>query len=183
VSDVDQRQPFGQFVGDIDEAFDRALDKVRGNVVADRVFYGLSQAFNFSVGWHVVNLVRLAISPRRKREVLRLAVCLGIESLLVNQGVKRLFRRRRPAFVGDHPHSLRQPSTSSFPSGHATSAFLAATLLASGASRRTRWAWSALAALVSLSRPYVRVHHASDVVGGALIGRLLGRLARRLWPL
>jgi undecaprenyl-diphosphatase len=183
VSDVDQPQPFGPFVGRIDDAFDRALDKVRGNVVADRMFYGLSQAFNFSAGWHLINLVRLAASPRRKREALRLAICLGIESLLVNQGVKRLFRRGRPSFDGDHPHSLRQPSTSSFPSGHATSAFLAATLLGSGASRRVRWTWSALAALVSLSRPYVRVHHASDIVGGALIGRLLGRLARRLWPL
>ena len=183
MSDVEASPPFGSLVGRIDDAFDRALDNLRGNVVTDRIFYGLSQAFNFSVGWHVINLVRLAISPRRKREVIRLAVSLGIESLLVNQGVKRLFRRSRPAFDGHHPHGLRQPSTSSFPSGHATSAFLAATLLATGANRSARWTWSTLAALVSLSRPYVRVHHASDIVGGALIGRLLGRLTRRLWPL
>jgi undecaprenyl-diphosphatase len=57
----------------------------------------------------------------------------------------------------------------------------AAMLLADG-DRRRRWLWYGLAALVATSRPYVRIHHASDVVGGVVVGRLLGTAARRLWP-
>ena len=41
----------------------------------------------------------------------------------------------------------------------------------------------ALAAIVATSRVYVRIHHASDVVGGIPIGIVLGRLGRRLMPL
>ena len=40
---------------------------------------------------------------------------LGVESLVVNQGVKRLFRRERPTTTGDDRLPVRTPTTSSFP--------------------------------------------------------------------
>jgi membrane-associated phospholipid phosphatase len=39
----------------------------------------------------------------------------------------------------------------------------------------------AVAAVVATSRAYVRIHHASDVLGGALLGVALGLLANHLW--
>ncbi|MEZ5218677.1 MAG: phosphatase PAP2 family protein [Ilumatobacteraceae bacterium] len=63
---------------------------------------------------------------------------LGVESLLVNQGLKRLFRRDRPTTTGDDRYRVRQPSTSSFPSGHASAAFFAARLL----TRRSPASWA-----------------------------------------
>jgi undecaprenyl-diphosphatase len=45
--------------------------------------------------------------------------------------------------------------------------------------RRSAPAWFTLAALVASSRVYVRMHHASDVAGGALLGLALGGFARR----
>jgi undecaprenyl-diphosphatase len=39
-----------------------------------------------------------------------------------------------------------------------------------------------LAVVVSSSRVYVKMHHASDVVAGAAIGVGVAALARRLWP-
>ena len=176
-------EPFGPFVARFDDAVDRTLDRLRGNPIADRVFYGLSEAANFSLLWYGVALVRAAISPRYRRDVLRLAVCIGLESLVVNQGLKQLFGRGRPDRT-DHvdPHRLRLPSTTSFPSGHASSAVFAASLLIDTDPRR-RWLWCGLAGLVATSRPYVRIHHASDVAGGALAGWLLARVARRLWRL
>jgi undecaprenyl-diphosphatase len=176
----DPEHPFGPLVGRFDDGFDAALDRLRGNPVADRVFYGLSEAANFSVLWHALNVARLVVRPDLRRDVVRLAVALGVESVLVNQGLKRLFRRARPAFDGDRPHELRTPSTSSFPSGHASSAFLVASLL-TASHRRGQAAWYVLAALVALSRPYVRIHHASDVAGGAVVGDVLGRLVQRVW--
>jgi membrane-associated phospholipid phosphatase len=69
----------------------------------------------------------------------------------------------------------------SFPSGHASSAFAAATVLAHGLSaahpRQQRWLNTALygsAALIAASRVYVDAHWASDVLAGAAIGTVSG---------
>ena len=39
--------------------------------------------------------------------------------------------------------------------------------------------WATMAAIVATSRPYVRIHHASDVVGGIVAGSLMGWAASR----
>jgi membrane-associated phospholipid phosphatase len=163
-----------------DQMLDHALDRVRGNAAADRVFYVASQVGDFSLIWHVLNVVLVLVGVRSLKQALRLALCLGAESLIVNQGIKRLFRRERPESGTDHPHAVRTPSTSSFPSGHASSAAFAATLLSDDHPALRPLFWL-VAAVVSLSRPYVRAHHASDIAGGLGTGALLARLARTLW--
>jgi membrane-associated phospholipid phosphatase len=173
--------PFGPLVARFDEAADAALDRLRGQPVADRVFYTAARLGDWSMIWHLVAIARALVSPRRRREVVRVAALLGLESLLVNQVVKRFFRRPRPVAEGSHPHPLRMPSTSSFPSGHASSGAFAATVLGEHDRRGRPW-WWAMAAVVAVSRPYVKAHHASDVVAGAVLGRVLGLAARRCWP-
>ena len=109
---------------------------------------------------------------------LRLSAALLAEAVLVNGVIKSFFGRRRPVVAGRRPHTLRQPLTSSFPSGHASAAMVAAALL----SRRSPWApaYYALALVVALSRIHVRIHHASDVAAGIGVGAALGSIARRL---
>jgi undecaprenyl-diphosphatase len=75
---------------------------------------------------------------------------------------------------------MHRPISSSFPSGHAASAFTAAMLLAGGPATPL---WFALAATVAASRVYTRMHHTSDVVAGAALGLALGAIARRVVPL
>lgn len=169
------------------EAFDRevdaALDRLRGNPVADRVFYGASALGDHSFVWLVLGAWRglRSRSQHRRAAAVRIGFGLGFESALVNGVVKSFFRRSRPVHVGERPLWLRQPRTSSFPSGHATSAFTAAGLLAE---HDRRWpAYYALALVVATSRAYVRIHHASDVAVGVAVGVGLGRLIRRLSPL
>jgi membrane-associated phospholipid phosphatase len=164
-----------------DQMLDNALDRVRGNPAADRMFYAASQVGDFSVIWHVLNVVLVLVGVRTRKQALRLTLCLGAESLIVNQGIKRLFRRERPVSGTDHPHAVRTPSTSSFPSGHASSAAFAATLLSDDHPALRPLFWL-VAAVVSLSRPYVRAHHASDIAGGVVAGAVLARLARRVQP-
>ena len=41
----------------------------------------------------------------------------------------------------------------------------------------------AVIAVVASSRVYVKIHHPSDVVAGALLGVALSRLVRRAWPM
>jgi undecaprenyl-diphosphatase len=164
-----------------DRTADRWFDRLRGNHTADRFFYGASALGDFSLLWHLVSVGRAVLRPRTDREAVRLAVALAVESVVINVGVKSFFRRDRPAFEGNRPRRLRQPRSSSFPSGHATSAFMAAALLADRRHRQ-RPAWFALASGVAASRVHVRIHHASDVVGGAAIGALAGLAIRRAWP-
>ncbi len=164
-----------------DDLVDEALDRWRGHRVPDRVFYAASALGDHSLIWLMLGAVRGLRSEHQWKAALRLGAALGAESALVNFGVKSLFRRTRPVSDRPRPLPLRQPRTSSFPSGHGTSAFMAAGLL----SDRDSWwpLYYALAAIVASSRVYVRIHHASDVAGGIVIGILLGRLMRHLAPL
>jgi membrane-associated phospholipid phosphatase len=165
-------------------AFDRwandRLESLRGNPAADRLFSTASHLGDFSLIWHIAGLTRGLTSDERADQVLQLAAFLGAESLLVNQGVKRLFRRTRPTPGGDERYVVRRPSTSSFPSGHASAAFAAATVLTGWDGKRSAPLWFTLASVVALSRAYVRIHHASDVVAGAAFGVALGVVAKRI---
>ena len=163
----------------IDAAVDSWWERVlRGKPAVDRIMYAASEAANHSRLWHALGTVQSAV--RRDPHIAKeLSVALLAEAVLVNGVVKAIFGRRRPAFAGDRPHTLRQPLTSSFPSGHASAAMVAAALL----SRRSPWApvYYALAMVVALSRIHVRIHHASDVAAGIGIGAVLGAVARRVW--
>ena len=176
---VPGQSQFGPQVDDFDERADALLEQLRGHPLADRLFQTASHVGDFSLIWHALGIAR-GVATRRPDQVVVLAALLGVESLVVNQGVKRLFRRERPTQTGDDRVPVRRPSTSAFPSGHASSAAFAASILAGWDGRRSAPLWFAVAAVVGTSRAYVRIHHASDVVGGALVGLLLAALARPL---
>ena len=165
-----------------DDGVDAAVDRVRGTKHLDRAFYAASELGDFSLVWHLVGAARGLTSDSRADEAIRLSVVLAGESLLVNGVIKSFFRRGRPEWtaVTPRPHRLRRPRSSSFPSGHASAAFTAATLLAED---DPLWPlYYAAAAFVASSRTYVKIHHASDVLAGAATGIILGRIARKAWP-
>jgi len=190
---VDAHQPVGgppQGWSGVD-AFDAAvaewLDRIRTPAL-DRFCYGLSSAADHSLLWFAVGGFRAArrASPRI---ALRFGGALAFESVLTNGFIKSAFGRVRPPGHHDDPpegplpYGMRRPITSSFPSGHATAAFTAVTLLAADSPRSARPFWYALATLVAASRVYVRMHHASDVIVGAALGLALGRVIHRVLPL
>lgn len=160
---------------------DRAFQPLRGRRVPDRLFYVASEAADYSRAWHALSLVLLVVRPAHRRHALRLAVFLGVESVLVNGVLKRLTRRARPPLLDGRTYTVRRPKTSSFPSGHASSATLAAALFSESVPG-LRPMWYSLAATVSASRIHNRMHHASDVVAGTVLGALFALAARRWWP-
>lgn len=184
-SSVPGQHQFGPAVDAFDARADQLLERLRGNPAADRLFATASHVGDFSLIWHAVGIVR-GLARGRPDQVIVLATLLGVESLIVNQGVKRLFRRERPTQTGDDRLQVRRPSTSSFPSGHASSAAFAAMVLSGWDGPVLSTLWWKIAAIVGISRAYVRIHHGSDVVAGALVGTLLGlagrRIANRLAP-
>lgn len=157
-----------------DEKFDAFLEPVRRQPVLQSFFSLLSRIGEFSIIWHAIVWVRAIGSGHRAGQALAMSLLLGAESLIVNQGVKQLFRRERPTTGGDERFNVRTPITSSFPSGHASSAFFAATILCAWSP--TSWAilWFGIGICVALSRVMVRLHHLSDILGGAIVGTALG---------
>jgi undecaprenyl-diphosphatase len=161
---------------------DAVLERIRSPKL-DPLFYGLSSAADHGLLWLLVGAGRAA-REGDPGVALRMGAALGVESLLTNGPIKACFRRVRPA--DDHPpegplpYGMHRPISSSFPSGHAASAFTAAMLLAGGP---TTPLWFALAATVAASRVYTQMHHTSDVVAGAALGVVLGTIARRIVPL
>jgi membrane-associated phospholipid phosphatase len=174
---VPGRSQFGPLVDTFDAKVDHVLEHLRGHPYADRLFLGASHAGDWSAIWHVLSLTR-GLVRGRPDQVVALALAIGAESLIVNQGVKRVFRRERPTTEGDDRYAVRRPSTSAFPSGHASAAAFAATAFVAWDGRRWATWWVTVATVVGVSRAYVRIHHASDVLGGALVGYVLARLAR-----
>jgi undecaprenyl-diphosphatase len=166
-----------------DEAVDKRLEPFR-NAALDRFFYSLSSAADHGLIWGVVGGAR-AVRRHDPKLMARLSAAMSVESAITNGLVKSLFGRVRPSehYENDDPlpFGMRRPITSSFPSGHATTAFMTATLLADGTDAAP--AYFTLAALIAFSRVYVRMHHTSDIVGGALLGLALGRVAKRIVPL
>jgi undecaprenyl-diphosphatase len=167
-------------IGRADGAIDERVDRFRGHHHVDRLMYGASELGDFSLIWHLINTARALAPDRRVTHAARVAAVLGVESALVNGPVKALFRRHRPAWEQTRPRRLRRPRTSSFPSGHASAALAAAGVLSE---RDPLWPlYYGVAAVVASSRVYVKIHHPSDVVAGALLGIAIARIARRVWP-
>ena len=171
-----------QLIVDFDEAVDRRVDRARGHATLDRVMYGATELGDWSLLWHLVGAGQALLPGRDPMSSVRLSMFLGAESLLVNGAIKGAFRRHRPVWEEDRPrpHRIRQPVTSSFPSGHASAGFAAAGILSQGDPLGPLY--YGLAVVVASSRVYVKMHHASDVIAGAAIGVGLAAVARRIWP-
>lgn len=144
------------------------------------MFYAASGLADHSVIWFFLAALKATRSKEQARLAKRAAIALAIESVVVNLGVKSLFRRQRPEFPGDRPLPLRQPLTSSFPSGHSSAAVCAYLFLSEDDALAPLYLL--LAAIIAPSRIHVKIHHASDVIGGVLVGWLLSRVIKAIYP-
>ena len=101
---------------------------------------------------------------------------LGICMLLGNGIIKNVVQRPRPFM--DYPFDLiiGDPTGWSFPSGHTTGAFTAATCVFLF-NRKLGAALYGYAALVAFSRMYLYVHYPTDILGGIVLGVFSALLA------
>jgi undecaprenyl-diphosphatase len=124
--------------------------------------------------------VSLIILYYRKQLGRRLVFGL-ISANLIAYVLKAVIARPRPFDALSGIHVLENEAFGSFPSGHATNAFLAAFLLAQ-AYPKYKWCFYGLAVIVAFSRVYLGVHYPLDVVAGALLGLGAGYAVVRLLP-
>ena len=87
-------------VDSFDHWGDRQLERLRGNAVADTVFKTASTSESSVGSGIVIGIGRAIIDPSVVRQSLTMSALIGAESLIVNQGIKRVFRRTRPTEIG-----------------------------------------------------------------------------------
>jgi membrane-associated phospholipid phosphatase len=164
----------------------RALDAAVYAAVAatptptlDRSATALSRAADHSKLWIGVAGLLAATGARGRRSAIDGLVSIAVTSGVVNLVLKPLRHRRRPdrlAHAVPLARYVSMPHSTSFPSGHAASAFA----FASGVTHGLPAAGvplEAAAALVAYSRVHTGVHYPVDVVAGAVIGGALAPLA------
>lgn len=161
----------------LDARVDVALEPLRRWRPTVWLFSVASLLGDFGMLWHIVGVGRAVADSARWPQALTLSALMGVESLTVNQGIKPFFKRRRPTERGDARFRMRTPRTSSFPSGHASSAFFASVVLAGWTTAAATALWFAFAVVIAASRVATRIHHFSDVAVGALVGAALGGVA------
>lgn len=163
------------------------LGRVDGRLseeVTDLRWWPLTDAMVLLSSWWVKGpafvLAALAVDLLARRRPLAIpwAALLTLASVLAgsaaSSAAKLAFERPRPP-LGDAGIAAvgTLPSSWSFPSGHATTAFAAAVALGL-LCPRLRLPALVLAAAVALSRVYLGVHYAADVVAGAALGAVIG---------
>ncbi|NLC58485.1 MAG: phosphatase PAP2 family protein [Armatimonadetes bacterium] len=121
---------------------------------------------------------RLA-GDRRLREVGVFAAAAMASSALVTEGLKGLIARERPVqHLGEAKVRVVGPRAAdnrSFPSGHTSNAFAWATVLA-GLYPDQELLCYGVATAIAFGRVRLGAHYPSDVLAGAAIGYLAGRL-------
>ncbi|MFC4856429.1 bifunctional phosphatase PAP2/diacylglycerol kinase family protein [Actinophytocola glycyrrhizae] len=175
------RRRFGR-VGRFDAELVRRSGKLPPSR-ADRGIRLLGRAGDHSKLWFAIAALLLARKGAPRRAGLRGIAAIGFASFAASGVGKRLFPRRRPAadLLPLYRRIAKRPTSSSFPSGHAASAFAFASALAME-HRGAAAAVFPLAAAVGYSRVHTGVHWPSDVVAGAAIGVGAAYATRHWWP-
>jgi undecaprenyl-diphosphatase len=159
-------------MGEMDKAVYQAIAETPSPQL-DGAFRRLSTAANYSRLWLAIAAAMslLGGGPGRRAAFDGL-LAIGTTSAAVNLGIKPLARRRRPARAEPAPFGDRyvpMPTSTSFPSGHAASAFAFAYAVARDLPRLAV-PIGLLAGAVAHSRVHTGVHYPSDVVLGSILG-------------
>jgi undecaprenyl-diphosphatase len=149
----------------------------------DRGFAAVSRAADHAKLWTATAAVLALVGGcEGRRAAVDGMASIALTSTVVNAVLKPLRRRRRPdraAYAVPLARHVAMPVSTSFPSGHAASAFAFAT----GVTHELPTVGIPVhgaAALVAYSRVHTGVHYPLDVVAGALLGSALSPVATSL---
>ena len=134
----------------------------------------------FGVG-AILSAIVLIIFKKTRWAGVAVAIAFVLDVLVVNVFLKLIVNRARPwqtypdlGFQQFHQSiGVREPSDSSFPSGHTAALFAAAVALVRYYKVKGLPAL-AVALLVAISRIYLCMHYPTDVLGGMIIGSACG---------
>ena len=125
----------GPGVDAFDQRVDELLERLRGHPAADGLFLAASHLGDFSLIWHIIGITR-GVVRRKPDEVVDSGSAPRRREPDRQSGCQAAVPTRSSDGTGDDRLPVRQPKTSSFPSGHASSATFAAMILTSWDGRR-----------------------------------------------
>lgn len=148
--------------------------------VIDRTIARVSHAADHSALWLSVAAVMGMLGRRPRRAAAVGLASVAVASGLANVAAKPVVKRGRPTrSTTVRTHLVRMPTSASYPSGHAASAFAFSTAVGGGLPQIDTVLRLA-ATVVAYSRVHTGVHYPGDVIAGAVLGAGVGSVARHL---
>lgn len=145
------------------------------SIIMDKFMIIITSLGNGGVIWLLI--AALLIINKKYRNVGFMAIGALILATVLGEGVlKHLVQRVRPS--ADIPAVnllIAKPLSYSFPSGHTTSSFAVAGVLAKYLKKYSIGILG-LASLIAFSRLYLYVHYPTDVIAGIILGLLCSKL-------
>ncbi len=150
--------------------------------ILDYLMPVISGLGDLGIFWIVLALVLLSL-PQDRAKGVQVGLAVLLSGLVCNLLLKNVVARPRPFEVQPLLDLIvNAPHDFSFPSGHTTASFAAATVLV-----RSGWKAAPVAVLVAIliafSRLYLNVHFPTDVLAGVLTGVALGFVTTKLYGL
>jgi undecaprenyl-diphosphatase len=130
-------------------------------------FLSLDAEYLFYIGVLVYWFTRSEHNRRMVAEAL-ISACIGLG---ISGLIAHFFYRDRPFIAHTVFQLIKHPANASFPSDHATGAFVIATAIWLFR-KKDGSIWIFLAACIAFSRIWTGVHYPSDVLAGACIGMI-----------
>lgn len=147
------------------------------NPVLDALMKFFTMLGDAGIFWIALSVILIFFKKTRKAAI-AMAISLVLSVIFTNAIIKNIVDRIRP-FVKDPtllPLIVKTPSDSSFPSGHTSASFAAATAFF-GINKKWGIPCLVLAVIIAISRLYLTVHFPTDVIAGFVVGVIYGVVA------
>lgn len=146
------------------------IQDVTQNNLLDRFFIFFTALGDYGIIWIALGLLLICFKKTRTSGIL-LLVSLLFTHLLNSVVLKEIINRPRPyETLPDIRRLIAEHHESSFPSGHAATAFGSGFVLMLREKNYLRWGSLVIAVLIAFSRLYVGMHYPLDVLTGSLVG-------------
>ena len=143
-------------------------DNMHGPIM-DKIMVISTYLGNGGIIWIMI-IVVLMINKRYRRIGFMALAALILSTILGDVVLKNVVKRIRPAATIPSINLLiAKPLSYSFPSGHTTSSFAVAGVLARYL-KNYAFEFFSLAAMIAFSRLYLYVHYPTDILGGIVLG-------------
>ena len=159
------------------------LKEAFSHPVLDEIMIMISRLGNKGFIWIAIGVLFLLLGCRNKiwrNRGFLVLFSLAANFLACNVVLKPLIDRTRPYYVLDYTPLIPPVGDPSFPSGHTSASFAAATAIYA---INKKWGIAAyiFAAVMGFSRLYLGVHFPTDVLAGALVGTAAAMIMIRIF--
>ncbi|QXE18341.1 phosphatase PAP2 family protein [Clostridium sp. 001] len=145
------------------------------NQILDKIMIAFTSLGNTGLIWIAISLA-LIVSKKYRKVGIMVLTAIIIGSVFGEGLIKHIVKRTRPFYLDPTIKLLvAKPASYSFPSGHTTASFAAASIL-SRYFKKYAPVFFTVAILIAFSRIYLYVHYPTDVLAGIVLGLVSGKI-------